>query len=225
MSRLVVILALFSLGLAEPGRELPKRQTEEQCNVITANIRPLQASCRESTTACLTSTSQGFGTIPAIQSFICPPTKGVRENVYDVLVSCESQSYADQVYAGLCGSTASPAGPVLRCTDAILEANNGSAAKDACCGDGDSGSGSGSRCASELRRLADDLGCCTATIILRFFFENCGAGKLDVLLQENAVAQPQLCDYPLYTEAAGSVFSSSLACLLLALASGVLALV
>ena len=217
MSRWVVILALLSLALAEDVG-LSKRQTAQQCTAITSNIDRVGTECEKNTTGCITeSTSDGIGTVPAIQQFICPPTKSIRENIYDFLVACTSQSNADEVYAGLCGSTTADDGKDLACTDAIVRVNDGFTAKEVCCDGGtDSGGtdfGSGSRCASELRGLADDLGCCTATVVLQFFFRRCavnGTTGLDALLQANGVERPELCDYPLYMGSGGTFVSATL---------------
>ena len=209
-----LFLALPSLALAADTTLAERQSDSVQCTAITANIDPLSSSCAVSTTDCLQESSQGFGTIPAIQSLICPPTSGRRENVYDVLVGCTSQEYADLVYSALCGKTAVN-GTSFDCTDAILQLNDGKAAKLACCSSegGSSGYGSGSVCASELRKLSRDLGCCTATVVMQFFFaETAGCpveGGLDQLLEENGVDRPDICDFPLYEEGDGAPGSGS----------------
>ena len=187
-----------------------KRQTAQQCAAVTSNFDRIGTECEKNTTGCITESSgTGIGTVPAIQQLICPPTKSIRENIYDVLVGCTSQRNADEIYAGLCGSTTADDGTDLACTDAIVRVNDGFAAKEACCDGTDSGDpdfGPGSRCAGELRRLANDLGCCTATVVLQFFFRRRavnGTTGLDALLQANGVERPELCDYPLYMGVSG----------------------
>ena len=197
MMSVLVLVALSWLAVrAQEATEKPEERSE--CTVITANVDQLRPMCADDIKTCLTATSMGFSTISAIQRIICPPSRGQRENIYDVLVSCTSQEEADLVFSGLCGNTTSPEKGVLLCTEAMLKINDGSAAKSACCSAGSGSGGSGSQCASELRQLSSDLGCCTPTIVVQYFFENCAAGGIDVLLRNNGVERPQLCDYPVY---------------------------
>ena len=199
-------LVYFVLGLsavaaiARGGGEwealsVSKRASKDECDAITLNIQPLLGSCGTDLRTCLDASK--FGAVSFIQAAICPVTKSVRENIYDILVACEGQAYADLVYAGVCGNTTLSNGDVVLCTDAILSVNDGSAAKAACCSDS-SGSGSGkSNCASELQRLADDLGCCTATILFQFYLMEC-EGRLAGVFLANSVDQPPLCNYTVH---------------------------
>ena len=205
-----VILALFSLVLVKGGdaERLVKRQTDQQCLAVTSNIGRISGECEKSTTACITeSTGDGIGTVPFIQDLICPPTKIVRENIYNVLVGCTSQANADIVYAGLCGST-SVNDTELACTDAIVRLNDGTAAKGVCCGGARTQFGSGSQCAGELVGLAEDVGCCTRSVVLQYFFRSCqvdgGGSGLDALLQANGLELPPLCNYTIYEPAGGA---------------------
>ena len=203
MVRLVLLVLWICAVATAAGDGIFKRQFGDPCAAITANIGSLD--CSESTVECLEETT-GFGTVSAIQQFICPPTKEVRETIYDNLVSCEGQTYADQVYAGICGNT-TIAGDQVPCTAAIPTVNNGTSAKEACCG-----SGNGSQCASELQQLSSDLGCCTATIVFQIFLQECENGQgLAALFQANEVTPPPLCDYPLYEPGSGFRVAASVA--------------
>jgi hypothetical protein len=197
MARLVLLVFGLCAVATAAEDDAFKRQFGDPCAAITANIGNLD--CSESTVECLESaTATGLGSVAAIQQLICPATELVRTNIYDVLVSCEGQVYADTVYAGLCGSTTIAGDPVI-CTDAILSVNNGTSAKQACCG-----LGNASQCASELQQLSADLGCCTATIVLQLFLAECEDGQgLPALFQANGVTPPPLCDYPLYEPGSG----------------------
>ena len=212
----LVILALFSLALVE-GRDaerLVKRQTEQKCSTVTLNIDRIAAECEKSTTACLTESQNSIGTVSFIQGLICPPTKLARELFYDVLVGCTSQSNADIVYAGLCGNVTMDDGEMRPCTNAVLRLNDGSAAKTACCEGTETEFGSGSQCASELRRLTEDVGCCTAAAPLHYFFLSCkvdGNTGLDALLGATGVGRPELCNYTLYEPGGADRVSGSLA--------------
>ena len=209
MKKMMSVLVLVALSwLAVRAQEKPEERSE--CTVITANVDQLRPMCADDIKTCLTATSMGFGTISAIQRIICPPSRGQRENIYDVLVSCTSQEEADLVFSGLCGNTTSPEKGVLLCTEAMLEINDGSAAKSACCSAGSGSGGSGSQCANELRQLSSDLGCCTPTIVMQYFFENCAAGGIDVVLRNNGVERPQLCDYPVYVGNSSAARSASM---------------
>ena len=188
------MFGLYAVAVASIDT-VAKRQSSEQCLAITANISPVLMECMESVDKCLTSDVMGFGQIEAIQSFICPPTKAVRNNIYNVVVGCTDQEYADLLWSGICGSTNQSNGDVVLCTDAALLVNNGSAAKAACCN-----VDSGPQCANELRQFSSDVGCCTATVIFDAYFDECenGAG-LDAMFLANNVSVPSLCDYPLYS--------------------------
>ena len=201
---LLLVLGLCAAAIAEQGA-LDRRQESVQCEAITANIGPLLAACATSTVACLSASTAGIGNIVAIQELICPPTKSVRDNIYNTLVDCRSQDFADLIYASVCGSTTLESGETLLCTDAILTINDGSAAKEACCGDGSTGPVS--QCADGLRNLTRDVGCCTASLMLQTFLQSCetddGLG-LTALFDANQVDIPSLCDFPLYTEGSSS---------------------
>lgn len=186
-----------------------KRQESEECAAITANLGPILEPCKRSTRECLASTSGGFGTISFIQQLICPAEKSVRENIYDVLVDCRGQDYADLIYAGICGSMTTVNDTDVNCIDAILSINDGSSAKEACC---QNSSDSESQCASALQRFSDDLDCCTATIAFQFYFQDCGG--LAALFQANQVELPPLCNYTIYSGSGSLAATGSVATLI-----------
>lgn len=205
----MVVLSLFLSAAVATTKGRERRQPDDNaCFPVTSNIDNIQKLCRVNTTSCLLSESKGFGTIPAIQQLVCLPTKSNRDVIYNTLVGCESQTYADLVYSGLCGNITDTDGATTDtlCTDAILRYNNGAAAKSACCGTdaAEEEAGSSSNCQTELIRLTADLRCCTATIILQFFFEDCDDNSLDGVLQKYNVTRPDLCTYPLYESSVGA---------------------
>ena len=199
MRLVLLVLGLCSAAFAGEGENY-KRQESLQCRAISNNIGPLLGPCAQSTKQCLST-----GDIDSVQDLICPPTKVKRETIYDVLVECQGQNYTDIVYAGICGSTTGADGEEVQCSEAILTINDGSAAKEACCGAGEVEAvlvdvGSGSQCAEELRKLTSDVGCCTATIVFQFFFQECTEDRgLPGLLAAAQIDQPPLCTFPLYT--------------------------
>lgn len=208
---MLVIFVVFALGVAtgEPAGTSIKRQSE--CDIVESNIAKILGPCSSSTRECLTTDATDVGGVDSIYKLLCPPTKG-QVVLYDLIEGCRGKDYVDLSFSGVCGNTTLVNGTEIKCTDAILSVNDGSAAKNACCGEEANVDGSGSRCASELKRLSSDLGCCTGTIVFTIYLaamEGCEGG-LPGLFQAHQVDVPPLCKYTLYSGAASESLVTSI---------------
>lgn len=207
---MLVIFVVFSLSVAATaGEPVVKRQAE--CAVVESNIGKILGPCRSSTRECLQSSTTDVGGIDGLYNLLCPPTKG-QTVLYDLIAGCRGKDYADLAFSGLCGSTTLVDGTEMKCTDAILAVNDGSAAKESCCSQDASADGSGSSCARELKQLSSDLGCCTGTIVFNIYLQECEGGHgLPGLFQNNQVDIPGLCNYTMYSGSASRSLVTSIA--------------
>lgn len=205
---MLVIIVVFALSVAATtGQPAGTRQSAE-CAIVESNIGKILGPCRRSARECLQSSSTDVGGVDAIYNLLCPPTKG-QVVLYDLIEGCKGKEYAELAFSGVCGTTIAN-GTGMKCTDAILSVNDGSAAKNACCSQDSNVDGSGSRCASELKRLSSDLGCCTGTIVFTIYLEECEGG-LPGVFQANQVDVPPLCNYTMYSGAASLSLVTSIA--------------
>lgn len=207
---MLVIFVVFALSsvAATTGQPAGTRQSAAECAIVESNIGKILGPCRRSTRECLQSSSTDVGGVDSIYNLLCPPTKG-QVVLYDLIEGCKGKEYAELAFSGVCGTTIAN-GTEMKCTDAIFSVNDGSAAKNACCNQDSNADGSGSRCASELKRLSSDLGCCTGTIVFTIYLEECDGG-LPGVFQANQVDVPPLCNYTVYNGASSRSLVTSIA--------------
>ena len=166
--RTVTVLLVTLVFCTAEGREggLVKRQTPEDCAIVSSQLNGSATACLRGPIACVEASN--FETF--VDPLLCVPGSGTRER-YDTFVGCQGQGFADEIWGGICGGPQGAEGP--RCYTFVNQNINDLAASAiaGCCPPADNCS---DECTTRLTTLSDQLGCCTQTSIYTIYFRTCG---------------------------------------------------